>query len=71
MEETRKKVNRRGLIASCPVCGNALFRGAYSDIEIRCGKCRTDLKVELNWNKIAGFSYKITSIGEAETAAPA
>ena len=71
MEETRKKVNRKGLIASCPVCGNALFRGAYSDIEIRCSKCRTDLKVELNWNRIAGFSYKITSIAETGAATPA
>ncbi len=35
------------MIASCPVCGNVLFRGAISDVEIKCCKCKEDLKVEL------------------------
>ena len=71
MEETRKKEDRKRLLACCPICGNALFRGAYSDIEIRCSRCRTDLKIKLNWSRISGFSYRITSIEESGTATPA
>ena len=71
MKETRNTTNRKTLTACCPICRNVLFRGAFSDIEIRCSKCRTDLKVELRWSRISGFSYKISSIEEDVSGVPA
>ena len=41
------------MIASCPLCGNVLFRGAISDVEIKCSRCKEDLKVELTGDHVS------------------
>lgn len=54
-----RRAKKEVMIASCPVCGKKLFRGAISDIEIRCSGCNNDLKVELNGERVSVAKYVI------------
>jgi len=71
MKENRR-VRKDVLIASCPVCGKKLFRGAVSDIEIRCSGCNNDLKVELNGESVSVSKHAIEKtagmVAEAEAS---
>ena len=62
-----RRVKKDILIASCPVCGKKLFRGAVSDIEIRCGGCNNDLKVELNGERVSVSKHAIEKTGTVVT----
>ena len=46
-------MKRKIMIATCPVCGNVLFRGEFSDVEIRCSKCKENLIVELTGDYVS------------------
>ena len=62
-------MKRKIMIASCPVCGNVLFRGESSDVEIRCSKCREILKVELtgDYVSVTRGDYANTYVAELRT----
>ena len=63
-----RRMRKNVMIASCPVCGKKLFRGAIGDVEIRCSGCNNDLKVELNGERVSVARHAIGKTGDEPEA---
>ena len=64
------KREKKKLFATCPECGNVLFRSTDSDIEIKCPRCKTELAVNISGTRVSVAHKEAALRMVAEETAP-